>query len=68
MAGYSPLISGAAGHKVSHPEELTLNFWSVHDGADCCILPGNARNADGSSSPNGTMVQEGEFTISLENR
>jgi len=59
VADYSPLLKGAAGHKVSHPEELTLNFWSVHDGADCCILPGSARNADGSSFPNGTMVEEG---------
>ena len=61
IAGSSPLLSGAAHHSVSHPEELTLNFRAVHDGADCCVLPGDARNADGSSVKNGTMVQEGEF-------
>ena len=59
VAGYSPLLPGATAHNVSHPEELTLNFYSVHGGADCCILPGTARSADGSSVANGTMVAEG---------
>ena len=59
MADPSPLIKGAAKHEVSHPDELTLNFHAVHAGADCCILPGEAMNEDGSSSPNGSMVAEG---------
>ena len=61
VADPSPLLKGAAQHAVSHPEELTLNFHAVHDGADCCILPGSAMNADGSSYPNGSMVAEGSF-------
>ena len=59
IADPSPPLPGAARHTVSHPEELTLNFYSVHAGADCCILPGDARNQDGSSASNGTMVAEG---------
>ena len=59
VADPSPLIQGAAKHKVSHPDELTLNFHAVHAGAGCCILPGDAINADGSNSPNGSMVAEG---------
>jgi len=59
VADPSPLLKGAAKHAVSHPEELTLNFHAVHDGADCCVLPGSAMSADGSSYSNGSMVAEG---------
>jgi len=59
VADPSPLLKGAVKHAVSHPEELTLNFHAVHDGADCCVLPGSAMSADGSSYPNGSMVAEG---------
>eukprot|EP00091_Calanus_sinicus_P017944 TRINITY_DN393_c0_g1_i4.p1 TRINITY_DN393_c0_g1~~TRINITY_DN393_c0_g1_i4.p1 ORF type:complete len:134 (+),score=24.57 TRINITY_DN393_c0_g1_i4:392-793(+) len=55
VAPASPLLAGAAAHAVSHPEELTLSFVSVHDGYDCCILPGTARSGE----KNGTMVPEG---------
>ena len=61
VADPSPLLKGAAKHAVSHPEELTLNFHAVHDGADCCVLPGSAMSADGSSYSNGSMVAEGDF-------
>jgi len=59
IAAPSPLLPGARSHAVSHPEELTLNFHAVHDGADCCILPGDAVGGDGSNSLNGSMVAEG---------
>ena len=59
MADYSPLLAGAQNHTVSHPEELTLNFRTVHQGAECCILPGDAKSGDGTMLKNGTMVQEG---------
>ena len=55
----SPLIPGAKGHAVSHPEELTLNFLSLHDGADCCILPEKARGSDGIEYDKDAMVEEG---------
>ena len=68
FAGSSPPLPGATAHNVSHPEELTLNFYSVHGGADCCILPGSARSADGSSVANGTMVAEGKrFSLDYHN-
>merc|ERR1712025_1142361 len=47
IAEASPLLAGAVAHNVSHPDELTLVFRSVHDGADCCVLDNN------------TMVEEG---------
>ena len=43
-----PLLPGAAQHAVSHPEEATLVFRSLHAGADCCVLD------------NATMVAKGE--------
>ena len=59
MADHSPLLPGAQNHTVSHPEELTLNFRTVHQGAECCVLPEDARSGDGTMLGNGTMVQEG---------
>jgi len=47
VAPPSPLLDGAVQHNVSHPEEVTLVFRSLHTGADCCVLD------------NGTMVAEG---------
>jgi len=47
IAESSPLLAGAVAHNVSHPDELTLVFRSVHAGADCCVLDNN------------TMVEEG---------
>jgi len=47
VAPPSPLLAGAVQHNVSHPEEVTLVFRSLHTGADCCVLD------------NGTMVAEG---------
>ena len=55
----SPLISGAKGHAVSHPEELTLNFVSLQDGANCCILTEKAKGADGTEYDKDAMVEEG---------
>ena len=60
MAPYSPLLPGAVKHEISHPEELTLVFQSVHEGVACCILPGGARSDNGSLLANGTMVMEGK--------
>ena len=51
VAPPSPLLDGAVQHNVSHPEEVTLVFRSLHTGADCCVLD------------NGTMVAEGEDYI-----
>ena len=61
IASFSPLLSGAAEHAVTHPEELTLNFRKLHPGSDCCMLPGNARASNGSLMTNVTMVKEGAF-------
>jgi len=47
VAPPSPLLPGGVQHNVSHPEEVTLVFRSLHTGADCCVLD------------NGTMVAEG---------
>merc|ERR1719153_1471168 len=47
VAEPSALLPGAVQHNVSHPEEVTLVFRSLHAGADCCVLD------------NGTMVAEG---------
>merc|ERR1719370_2579085 len=47
VAEPSALLPGAVQHNVSHPEEVTLVFRSLHAGADCCVLG------------NGTMVAEG---------
>ena len=55
VAPASPLLTGAAVHTVSHPEELTLSFVSVHDGYNCCILPDTAASGE----KKGTMVPEG---------
>ena len=65
IAGASALLPGAKEHDVSHPEELTLNFVSLQDGADCCILPDNAKRADGTEYDKDAMVEEG--TLSLRN-
>ena len=59
MADYSPPLSGAAQHTVSHPEELTLSFVALHEGAQCCVLPEDARSDNGTMLENGTMVKEG---------
>jgi hypothetical protein len=59
VASFSPLLSGASKHAVTHPEELTLNFRVLYPGSDCCMLPGKASN--GSLMPNATMVKEGVF-------
>jgi len=59
VAGSSPLLPGAATHSISHPDELTLNFRSLHNGADCCVLPGDARLGNGSTVAGGSMVEEG---------
>jgi len=59
IAGDSPLLPGAKKHHVSHPEELTLNFLSLHEGADCCILPEKAMGADGTQYDKDAMVEEG---------
>ena len=56
IASFSPLLSGAAEHAVTHPEELTLNYRQLHPGSDCCMIPGNV-----SLMPNVTMVKEGVF-------
>ena len=61
----SPLLPGAKEHSVSHPEELTLNFVSLQDGADCCILPEKANQADGTEYDKDAMVEEG--TLRLRN-
>jgi len=55
----SPLLPGAKKHNVSHPEELTLSFLSLHDGVDCCILPEKAKGPDGTEYEKGAMVEEG---------
>jgi len=68
VAGSSPLLPGAAQHPVSHPEELTLTFLSLHAGHDCCILPINAVGDNGAKLVNGTMVAEGwKGNINTEN-
>ena len=59
IAGESPLLPGAVNHEVSHPEELTLAFVTVYDGAECCILPHDARIHNGSMIKSGYMVEEG---------
>ena len=58
-AGESELLPGAVGHNISHPEELTLNLVTVHDGSNCCLLSADAE-VEGRTLENGTMVQEGE--------
>ena len=63
VADSSPLLPGATKHKVSHPEELTLNFISLHEGADCCVLPDNSKRADGSKYENKTMVAQGNLIM-----
>ena len=60
VASISPLVLGAVQHDVTHPEALTLAFWSLHAGSECCVLPGDARSANGSVLKNGTMVKEGK--------
>ena len=59
IADFSPPILGAAQHNISHPEELTLNFVSLHEGADCCVLPENVKRSDGTEFDKNTMVAEG---------
>ena len=59
VAGSSPLLPGAVKHPISHPEELTLNFHILFNGGDCCVLPEDAREKNGTSLMNGTMVEEG---------
>ena len=54
----SSLLTGAFKHSVSHPDELTLEFRSIHDGSSCCILTEDAES-QGSKVPNGTMVEDG---------
>ena len=66
VAGSSPLLPGAAQHPVSHPEELTLTFVSLHSGAECCILPFNAVEVNGNHLANGTMVPEGKLSVSFK--
>ena len=65
MAGSSPLLSGAIQHSVSHPEELTLAFVALHEGAHCCILPADARSGNGTLVGNGTMVEEGKSIFDI---
>ena len=67
VAVSSPLLPGAAQHPVSHPEQLTLIFRSLHTGDGCCILPINAVGGDGNNVGNGTMVAEGIRTIYYKN-
>jgi len=43
----SPLLPGAVHHNVSHPEEVTLVFRSLHQGGDCCMLDNNTMVAEG---------------------
>ena len=61
----SQLLPGAANHEVSHPEELTLALVSVHDGAECCVLPHDARITNGTVIKNGSMVQGGWINLSF---
>ena len=61
VAGSSPLLPGAAQHPVSHPEELTLTFISLHSGDACCLLPGVVVGENGTILGNGTMVPEGKL-------
>jgi len=59
IAEASPLLAGAVAHAVSHPDELTLVFRSVHDGADCCVLDNSTMVAEGWSGEvdlNGTSI------------
>ena len=63
VASFSPLLSGAAEHAVTHPEELTLNFRKLHAGSDCCMVPANTRCSNGSLMANVTMVEEGGYLI-----
>ena len=50
-ADESPLVPGAVQHKVSHPEEVTLVFRSLHHGSDCCTLQNDTMVAEGISFP-----------------
>jgi len=56
IAEDSKLLPGAVQHDVSHPEEVTLVFRSVHPGADCCVLDNTTMVAEGWS---GDLVYEG---------
>ena len=60
-AGESNLLTGAALHIITHPEELTLELVTVHEGSNCCLLSADAE-VEGSTLMNGIMVQEGEST------
>jgi len=55
----SPLLPGATNHTVTHPDELTLSFRSIHDGADCCVLPEKAQTENGTIVNSNSLVQEG---------
>jgi len=47
IADDSPLVPGAVNHNVSHPEEVTLVFRSLHHGSDCCMLDNDTMVAEG---------------------
>merc|ERR1719309_1766844 len=60
VAEPSALLPGAVQHNVSHPEEVTLVFRSLHAGADCCLLENNTMVPEGWSgelTQNGTSFQ-----------
>merc|ERR1719489_272955 len=56
VAEDSPLLPGAVQHDVSHPEEVTLVFRSLHAGADCCLLENDTMVPEGWS---GELIQNG---------
>jgi len=47
VAGESPLLPGAVLHDVSHPDELTLVFHSLHPGSECCLVNNTTMVAEG---------------------
>ena len=49
IADDSPLVPGAVNHNVSHPEEVTLVFRSLHHGSDCCMLDNDTMVAEGTT-------------------
>jgi len=59
IAPDSTSLAGAVQHNISHPEELTLEFRTVHWGSECCVLPFTATTSNGSIYTEGTMVAEG---------
>ena len=66
IAPDSTPLAGAVQHNISHPEELTLEFRTVHWGSECCILPFAATTSNGSIYTEGTMVAEGNASYKFQ--